>query len=87
MTKFNYIYFKKDKKLRILNSKFNSKLTVVFLHGLKADMEGIKPLFLYRAVMDFNVGFFAFFRAFIPHSIIISFLFQVLFQFLLALLL
>ena len=48
MTKFNYIYFKKDKKLRILNSKLNSKLTVVFLHGLKSDMEGKKPLFLNR---------------------------------------
>ena len=48
MTKFNYIYFKKDKKLRILNSKLNSKLTVVFLHGLKSDLEGKKPLFLNR---------------------------------------
>ena len=57
MTKFNYIYFKKDKKLRILNSKFNSKLTVVFLHGLKSDMEGKKPLFLNRYCKKNNVNF------------------------------
>ena len=57
MTKFNYIYFKKDKKLRILNSKFNSKLTVVFLHGLKSDMEGKKPLFLNRYCKKNKVNF------------------------------
>ncbi len=57
MTKFNYIYFKKDKKLRILNSKFNSKLTVVFLHGLKSDMEGKKPLFLNRYCKKRKVNF------------------------------
>ena len=57
MTKFNYIYFKKDKKLRILNSKLNSKLTVVFLHGLKSDMEGKKPLFLNRYCMKNKVNF------------------------------
>ena len=57
MTKFNYIYFKKDKKLRILNSKLKSKLTVVFLHGLKSDMEGKKPLFLSRYCMKNKVNF------------------------------
>ena len=57
MTKFSYIYFKKDKKLRILNSKFNSKLTVVFLHGLKSDMEGKKPLFLNRYCKKRKVNF------------------------------
>ncbi len=57
MTKFNYIYFKKDKKLRILNSKLNSKLTVVFLHGLKSDMEGKKPLFLNRYCQKNKVNF------------------------------
>ena len=57
MTKFNYIYFKKDKKLRILNSKLNSKLTVVFLHGLKSDMEGKKPLFLNRYCKKNKVNF------------------------------
>ena len=58
MTKFNYIYFKKDKKLRILNSKLNSKLTVVFLHGLKSDMEGKKPLFLNRYIYSKKEVFF-----------------------------
>ena len=58
MTKFNYIYFKKDKKLRILNSKFNSKLTVVFLHGLKSDMEGKKPLFLNRYCKKTKLTFY-----------------------------
>ena len=57
MTKFSYIYFKKDKKLRILNSKLNSKLTVVFLHGLKSDMEGKKPLFLNRYCKKNKVKF------------------------------
>ena len=57
MTKFNYIYFKKDKKLRILNSKLNSKLTIVFLHGLKSDMEGKKPLFLNRYCKKNKVNF------------------------------
>ena len=57
MTKFNYIYFKKDKKLRILNSKFNSNVTVVFLHGLKSDMEGKKPLFLNKYCMKNKVNF------------------------------
>jgi len=58
MTKFNYIYFKKDKKLRILNSKLNSKLTVVFLHGLKSDMEGKKPLFLNRYCKKTKLTFY-----------------------------
>ena len=57
MTKFNYIYFKKDKKLRILNSKLNSKLTVVFLHGLKSDLEGKKPLFLNKYCKKKKVNF------------------------------
>ncbi len=57
MTKFNYIYFKKYKKLRILNSKLNSRLTVVFLHGLKSDMEGKKPLFLNRYCKKNKVNF------------------------------
>ncbi len=57
MTKFNYIYFKKDKKLRILNSKLNSKVTVVFLHGLKSDIEGKKPLFLNRYCKKNKVNF------------------------------
>ena len=57
MTKFNYIYFKKDKKLRILNSKLNSKLTIVFLHGLKSDLEGKKPLFLNRYCKKNKVNF------------------------------
>ena len=57
MTKFNYIYFKKDKKLRILNSKLNSKLTVVFLHGLKSDLEGKKPLFLNKYCKKNKVNF------------------------------
>ena len=57
MTKFNYIYFKKDKKLRILNSKLNSRLTIVFLHGLKSDMEGKKPLFLNRYCKKNKVNF------------------------------
>ena len=57
MTKFSYIYFKKDKKLRILNSKLNSKLTVVFLHGLKSDMEGKKPLFLNKYCKKNKVNF------------------------------
>ena len=57
MTKFNYIYFKKDKKLRILNNKLNSKLTIVFLHGLKSDLEGKKPLFLNRYCKKNKVNF------------------------------
>ena len=57
MTKFSYIYFKKDKKLRILNSKLNSNLTIVFLHGLKSDMEGKKPLFLNRYCKKNKVKF------------------------------
>ena len=57
MTKFNYIYFKKDKKLRILNSKLNSRLTVVFLHGLKSDIDGKKPLFLNRYCRKNKVNF------------------------------
>ena len=57
MTKFNYIYFKKDKKLRILNSKLNSKLTVVFLHGLKSDLKGKKPLFLNKYCKKNKVNF------------------------------
>ena len=57
MTKFNYIYFKKDKKLRVLNNKLNSELTVVFLHGLKSDMEGKKPLFLNRYCKKNKVNF------------------------------
>ena len=57
MTKFNYIYFKKDRKLRILNSKLNSRLTVVFLHGLKSDMEGKKPLFLNRYCKKNKISF------------------------------
>ena len=57
MTKFNYIYFKKDRKLRILNNKLNSKLTVVFLHGLKSDLEGKKPLFLNKYCKKNKVNF------------------------------
>jgi len=57
MTKFNYIYFKKDKKLRILNNKLNSKLTIVFLHGLKSDLEGKKPLFLNRYCKKNKINF------------------------------
>ena len=50
MTKFEFIKYKTNKKIRVLFKNPKSDIFVVFLHGLKSDLTGKKPNYLMKPV-------------------------------------
>jgi len=59
MTKFKFIKFKTNKKIRILFENYKSDIFVVFLHGLKSDLTGKKPNYLMKYCKKIKIGFAA----------------------------
>ena len=59
MTKFKFIKFKTNKKIRVLFKNSQSNIFLVFLHGLKSDLNGKKPKYLLRYCKKLKIGFIA----------------------------
>ena len=57
--KYKYIKFSKQRKLRILINNVNKGIFVVFLHGFKSDIEGKKPISLFRFCKKKKINFLA----------------------------
>ena len=48
MTKFKFVKYKTNKKIRVIFKDPGSDIFVVFLHGLKSDLTGKKPNYLMK---------------------------------------
>ena len=48
MTKFKFVKYKTNKKIRVIFKDSKSDIFVVFLHGLKSDLTGKKPNYLMK---------------------------------------
>ena len=48
MTKFKFIKYKTNKKIRVIYKNPKSDIFVIFLHGLKSDLTGKKPNYLMK---------------------------------------
>ena len=59
MTKFKFITYKHQKRIRVLYENPKSNVFVVFLHGLKSDLTGKKTNYLMKQCKKRKVGFMA----------------------------
>ena len=59
MTKFKFIKYKTNKKIRVIYKNLKSDIFVIFLHGLKSDLTGKKPNYLMKQCKKRKVGFMA----------------------------
>ena len=59
MTKFKFIKYKTNKKIRVIYKNPKSDIFVIFLHGLKSDLTGKKPNYLMKQCKKRKVGFMA----------------------------
>jgi len=59
MNKFKYLKISNTKKIRYLSNYYKEKLYIVFLHGFMSDIEGEKPMMLYRYSKKNKLGFLA----------------------------
>jgi len=59
MTKFKFIKYKTNKKIRVIYKNPKSDIFVIFLHGLKSDLTGKKPNYLMKQCKRRKVGFMA----------------------------
>ena len=57
MTKFKFVKYKTNKKIRVIFKDPGSDIFVVFLHGLKSDLTGKKPNYLMIQCKKRKVGF------------------------------
>ena len=57
MTKFKFVKYKTNKKIRVIFKDPKSDIFVVFLHGLKSDLTGKKPNYLMKQCKKRKVGF------------------------------
>ena len=57
MTKFKFVKYKTNKKIRVIFKDPGSDIFVVFLHGLKSDLTGKKPNYLMKQCKRRKVGF------------------------------
>ena len=57
MTKFKFVKYKTNKKIRVLFKNPKADIFVVFLHGLKSDLTGKKPNYLMKQCKKRKVGF------------------------------
>ena len=57
MTKFKFIKYKTNKKIRVIYKNPKSDIFVIFLHGLKSDLTGKKPNYLMKQCKKRKVGF------------------------------
>tara|TARA_A100001234_G_C12612896_1_gene380303 strand:- start:521 stop:1267 length:747 start_codon:yes stop_codon:yes gene_type:complete len=59
MANFNYFKITKSRKIRYLKHNQKNTTYVVFLHGFKSDLEGIKPKFFLNFARKNKIGFLA----------------------------
>ena len=59
MTKFKFVKYKTNKKIRVIFKDPGSDIFVIFLHGLKSDLTGKKPNYLMKQCKKRKVGFMA----------------------------
>ncbi len=57
MKKFKFLKFSKTKKLRYSHNYFKERLYIVFLPGFMSDIEGKKPISLFRFAKKKKLGF------------------------------
>ena len=57
MKKFKFLRISKTKKLRYINNYSKKKLYIIFLPGFMSDIEGEKPLTLFKFAKKNKLGF------------------------------
>ena len=59
MSKFKYLKISNNKKIRYLSNNFSDNLYIVFLHGFMSDIEGKKPINIFKYAKKNKLGFLA----------------------------
>ena len=59
MSKFKYLKISNNTKIRYLSNNFQKNLYIVFLHGFMSDIEGKKPMALFKYSKRNKLGFLA----------------------------
>ena len=59
MNKFKYLKISNNKKIRYLSNNFQDNLYIVFLHGFMSNIEGKKPVNIFRYAKKNKLGFLA----------------------------
>ena len=59
MNKFKYLKISNNKQIRYLNNSYQDNLYIVFLHGFMSDIEGEKPMAIFKYAKKNNLGFLA----------------------------
>ena len=59
MSKFKYLKISNSKKIRYLCNNLKDNLYIVFLHGFMSDIEGEKPMALFKYAKKNKLGFLA----------------------------
>ena len=59
MNKFKYFKISNNKKIRYLSNNYQNKLYIVFLHGFMSNIEGEKPMALFKYAKKNKLGFLA----------------------------
>ena len=59
MSKFKYLKISNKTKIRYLSNNFQENPYIVFLHGFMSDIEGKKPMALFKYAKRNKLGFLA----------------------------
>ena len=59
MNKFKYLKISKNKQIRYLDSNYQEKIYIVFLHGFMSNIEGEKPKAIFKYAKKNKLGFLA----------------------------
>ena len=59
MSKFKYLKISNSKRIRYLSNNFQKNLYIVFLHGFMSDIEGKKPMAIFKYAKENKLGFLA----------------------------
>ena len=59
MNKFKYLKISKNKQIRYLDSNYQEKIYIVFLHGFMSNIEGEKPKVILKYAKKNKLGFLA----------------------------
>ena len=59
MNKFKYLKISKNKQIRYMDSNYQEKIYIIFLHGFMSNIEGEKPKAIFKYAKKNNLGFLA----------------------------
>ena len=59
MNKFKYLKNSKNKQIRYLDSNYQEKIYIVFLHGFMSNIEGEKPKAIFKYAKKNKLSFLA----------------------------